>query len=567
MPKHTADLVHNFSAMKVYYDAKDWVSIEDYKNQLFAELKSLGKETVRNSDETHYTKCSEIPRYFGWLERKEPTKISSDVRITQSGIRIYEAYGAGRNDDILEEVISSLENITYGRNNQGCGSDSDVEPPCVMVKGMILLDGLSNREFAYLLAALHLDHKSFDQALIEVKSYRDKGVTIPECGVNSDIKFIKFLRELKFLEEAGNVTRVAQNVKVKYFDRLAKLHLFNKAQKESNAYDDCVPMPEIFYGAPGTGKTYAMNKEYHNISNPAHRFFVTFHQSYAYEEFIEGIKPETDKGNVIYKCFDGIFYKACDMASQLLVGKNLQEYIEAKEKNETLEGENDFKDKIVLFCIDEINRANISSVFGDLISLIEDTKRIGLENQLIVTLPYSKRKFGVPRNLKIIGTMNTADRSILVIDSALRRRFKFKEFLPNYEEISSEIAKKILDNLNSRIRVVLDKDHQIGHSYFMNIEKGSITEHLEVFNVLKSKIIPLLQEYFYNDNERIKYVLNEVDNVDNTQAFYVKDEDAMTAADLLPQSDRPEVIYMLNPMLDDVITESQANSFIDHLMQ
>lgn len=184
-------------------------------------------------------------------------------------------------------------------------------------------------------------------------------------------------------------------------------------------------------------------------------------------------------------------------------------------------GKEDVKRNHVLI-IDEINRGNISQIFGELITLIEKDKRKGKEEELQVILPYSKKKFYVPSNLFIIGTMNTADRSIEALDTALRRRFSFKEIAPN----SSLLAEKgksvkndgvvdeinlleLLDTINDRIEKLLDKDHKIGHSYFMQVDS-----YASLVNAFRNKVIPLLEEYFYGDFGKIGLVLgNEFVNI------------------------------------------------------
>jgi hypothetical protein len=158
-----------------------------------------------------------------------------------------------------------------------------------------------------------------------------------------------------------------------------------------------------------------------------------------------------------------------------------------------------------LLVIDEINRANIAKVFGELITLIEDDKRLDEEHEISVQLPYSKETFGVPENLLILGTMNTADRSIALLDIALRRRFTFVEQMPNpslLEMVEGVDLGVLLDRLTRRITVLLGRDYQIGHSYLMDIDSLE-TLHFAWYR----KIMPLLQEYFYNDWERLRAVV------------------------------------------------------------
>lgn len=212
--------------------------------------------------------------------------------------------------------------------------------------------------------------------------------------------------------------------------------------------------------------------------------FVTFHQNFSYEDFIEGIKPnlEDNDGEVSYKIEPGVFKRISERAK------------------------NDPNNSYALF-IDEINRGNVSQIFGELITLIEEDKRIGNSEELYVTLPYSKEKFGVPSNLYIIGTMNTADRSVEVLDTALRRRFSFEEMTPKYdlEELKQSIfgfsAGEILKTINARIEQLIDRDHAIGHAYFINKTEETILDSFY------RNIIPLLQEYFFGDYGKIGLVL------------------------------------------------------------
>ena len=213
--------------------------------------------------------------------------------------------------------------------------------------------------------------------------------------------------------------------------------------------------------------------------------FVTFHQSYSYEDFIEGIKPvmtEDDiKQELGYKIEDGVFKALCE------------------------EARNDPGNKYAIF-IDEINRGNVSAIFGELITLIEQDKRLGEANEISVQLPYSKTLFSVPANIDIYGTMNTADRSVEALDTALRRRFSFVEMMPDVsllesKEIDGINLKDVLSTINDRIEILIDRDHTIGHSYFMNINNSK-----ELKLAFKDKIVPLLQEYFYGDYGKIGLV-------------------------------------------------------------
>ncbi|EID2716118.1 AAA family ATPase [Campylobacter jejuni] len=424
----------------------------------------------------------------------------------------------------------------------------------------------------------------------------------------------------------------------------------NVQQISSKMENKNMPLNQILYGSPGTGKTYhtidkaleILGKNLESRDDKKAKFdeyvkkgqivFTTFHQSYGYEEFVEGIKPRIDsKENskeIEYKIKDGIFKELCEKAldnyeNSILNADELNKKIELKEKvenflnwlletnepigktkggnffvveidNKTIviysEGverfdgifnlnlsifmellkckdefnnatemfkkvfnrdyadrthtyyfnlvkkfkayeekqlaakiennkNNDNSLKPYIIIIDEINRGNLSKIFGELITLIEPSKRIGEKEELKVTLPYSSEKFGVPKNVYIIGTMNTADRSITSLDTALRRRFEFVEMMPDVSKLSMDCEginlQELLKAINTRIEYLLDREKTIGHAFFVSVEN---LEDLK--KVFQNKIIPLLQEYFYNDYALINAVLN-----DNGMIFEDKKDD------------------------------------------
>lgn len=269
------------------------------------------------------------------------------------------------------------------------------------------------------------------------------------------------------------------------------------------------PLNQIIYGAPGTGKTYSsidyalaiaehrpvdlskktseerksIMSKYEELVKTGRITFTTFHQSYGYEEFIQGIRPDSSSGSVSFKKVDGIFKKIADKA----INDETNDYV---------------------IIVDEINRGNISKIFGELITLIEEDKRCGELNQLSVTLPLGDN-FTVPNNLYIIGTMNSADKSISLIDTALRRRFAFIEMAPNEEVIDDSILKGILSTLNAYLKKELrSTDLLIGHSFFI----GKTVEALG--DIMNRNIIPLLYEYFYDDEAKVKKALECITDTD-----------------------------------------------------
>ncbi|ECO2575747.1 AAA domain-containing protein, partial [Campylobacter jejuni] len=415
-----------------------------------------------------------------------------------------------------------------------------------------------------------------------------------------------------------------------------------------------ISLNQILYGSPGTGKTYhtidkaleILGENLESRDEKKAKFdeyvkngqivFTTFHQSYGYEEFVEGIKPSLnsdENSQINYKVKDGIFKELCkkalenrddiesfnfyindlkektkedannpekyfqlpntkysiqyrggktfrikfddmsknhkdypvsiDNIEKLYKTSNIDEiynsaYVKAILNYLKSQGLKDYKEKDekinlpYIIIIDEINRGNVSKIFGELITLIEPSKRLGNEEALELTLPYSGEKFGVPKNVYIIGTMNTADRSITSLDTALRRRFEFVEMMPDPDLLKNvfickdvenpnededylgddaktegyaEILQNILISINKRIEFLLDREKTIGHAFFMSeavkfnknnwIKPDEYEEDWYVLSISKlkkvfqNKIIPLLQEYFYNDYALINEVLND----------------------------------------------------------
>ena len=332
------------------------------------------------------------------------------------------------------------------------------------------------------------------------KNYDRISESKEELKLNYENEFNKIIKTLTESQnnleiEVNNIDNLIENIKN---DSIQSKEEFN------------FPLNTILYGPPGTGKTYntifysvgiiekdkSVFKGNNNDENIFKKFkecknknlikFITFHQSYGYEDFIEGIRPDLDNESkdLKYIIHSGIFKDMCNKAK------------------------NDKENNYVLI-IDEINRGNISKIFGELISLIEPSKREGESEELEVILPYSKENLTIPKNLYIIGTMNTADRSIALLDIALRRRFNFIEIMTQYDILKNEKIENIeldllLSTINERIEFLLDREHIIGHSYFLNINTFE-----DLIQVFRNSIIPLLQEYFYDDFEKIKSVLGD----------------------------------------------------------
>ena len=329
-----------------------------------------------------------------------------------------------------------------------------------------------------------------------------------------------------------------------------------------DTYNPLMKSPNIIlYGPPGTGKTYATVSVAAQLIDPATSLettwdglvkvattekeqqrntkrgsfaaalgkrihFITFHQSYSYEDFIGGLRPNVNADDLKFEWQPGIFLRACAAAF-----KQAQSTNTLNEQLRPGEAFRDDVDEFLRFCntakldsykepegityppvilvIDEINRANMSRVFGELITLLEEDKRLGGKEQLLVQLPNrADCKFGVPKNLIIIGTMNTADKSLALLDLALRRRFEFHRLDPNPEKVTNEKLKKFLTDLNKAIaKERKSLDYGIGHAYFMR--EGVTNENVDAVltDILQRKIVPLLQEYFGGDDTKVIKIL------------------------------------------------------------
>ena len=315
-------------------------------------------------------------------------------------------------------------------------------------------------------------------------------------------KYPEYVEKLEELYEQKDFNKESLNVYTKY-DFLEEVLITEPK------YDNIVNTLErkkniILQGAPGVGKTFCAKKLMYSLMNykdESRIKTVQFHQSYSYEDFIQGYRPN-DKGNFEIK--NGIFYD--------LVQDARKEYERAIANNE--------EPKKYCMIIDEINRGNLSKVFGELMMLIESDKR---DSKWSINLTYSDDDFYIPSNLYIIGTMNIADRSLATIDYALRRRFAFinlepafendeacdklKNYLVNQEKIEVSFVERIITayrKLNNYITQALSKDFMIGHSYFIN-QFNNDEDNEEVYkSIVDYEILPLLDEYFYDDKDKIE---------------------------------------------------------------
>jgi len=492
------------------------------------------------------------------------------------------------------------------------------------IKKPTLIQGALIRKF--LLDSVQV--RSIPEAIQLVEAFEKERIPEVTAGIyspwlyylNPRIFPIANQKHERFLKQYGQPVKSYCNA-IKFFNEVATIineqdlgivdyfaYCFSGSLPQNNSTHSVQtkkPLNLILYGPPGTGKTYStielscqilgfeyvdeseedkrtqQRTSYTEYRERGHIQFITFHQNMAYEDFIEGIKPLRPAAGATHLQYDvvpGIFKKLCIDASmeflspeqrEALKDRPFEEKVNAVEKIDWSLARDEEVQPYVLI-IDEINRGNIAQIFGELITLIETDKRLGEKEALSITLPYSKSTFGVPPNLYIIGTMNTADRSVEALDTALRRRFEFEGIFPepqllepkemiyhlwvhelyqnmawdgpvyraaadnlyqllgteasiedNIEEETSHYYREylktideksfsglnlatLLEVINKRLTLLLDRDHTIGHAWLMQVYSLDDLKH-----VFRTKIIPLLYEYFYNNTGKIGLVLGD----------------------------------------------------------
>ncbi|WFA75166.1 AAA family ATPase [Streptococcus suis] len=424
MPKNSALLNEIEAVLKIYYEADGWLPNEEYKIQL-KEL--IGADQYSSS----YTKKSQITSYFGFTEWQDIDNAQSQRRITTAGKKMYEALMASDKSAMQEIIMDALENIKFGRDNFGVpSSNSDVEPPSLFIRGIIDLDYLSYKEFAYLLNSM-VDHgKSYTESILEVRAARNKGgVVVPEEAQKYvDCKPIMMLERWGFLEISKNSEDkgivINPSVFEKFSDRLKSLKIYN-VDKFLEINQDVSKLSKeniirggeniLLYGVPGSGKSYKIATEYCNDENRMER--LVFHPDYMNTDFVGQIMPTVkDNGDITYLFSPGPFTR---IVKKAIANPSEHYYL----------------------VIEELNRGNAPGIFGEIFQLLDRSVSgesvYGINNSILATEIYGDKshQIKIPSNLSLLATMNTADQNVFTLDTAFQRRWTM-EMIENDVDLS-----------------------------------------------------------------------------------------------------------------------------------
>lgn len=489
IPKNNADAQTLDATLKIYYDANDWVQNALLINKLSAALDALGIEKEKKEPQS-YTKKTQVLAYYGFITWQDVTNSQSARRITDLGKEFYEARLSGDTDRVIEVLIKSLSTCTFGRNVIGCDSDSDIEAPNVFIKASLLLGGLNNNEFAFILGKMELSGSDFSDAIFQIKVNRLRDLkTYPSEDARkwSDPKPITALKNWGFFNSDDNT--ISNRVLLKYSDALINLRIKNTetvrfVSEQEVGKDDSKDMPlqQIFFGAPGSGKSFKLEEEILPKDDKL-VFRTTFHPDTDYSSFVGCYKPQMKDGKIGYGFAPQVFTDAY-VAAWNGLSENEKYYL----------------------VIEEINRGNCAQIFGDLFQLLDRKKETGYseysikaDNDLRDYLAHAKTENGgqvlinkegikdgklcLPPNLNIIATMNTSDQSLFPMDSAFKRRWSW-EYVPiKYDEpisaafiinIPGSPFEKWVDFLKKINGIILEKtqseDKQMGNFFI----KGNV---------------------------------------------------------------------------------------------
>ena len=532
MPKNSADIDVLIPILEYYYKNRSWVDNANYIEYIKNYLLDKGID-IKEREPQHYTKRMQLLSYFGFIEWKNIEDSQSARRITKSGTKFYEAVVAKNNLLITESIIKSLENTTFGRANMGApSSESDIEAPCLCIRMILDLKYITKVEFAFALYKLQDQGFTYSTVLQKIKDERNNSSNLQlpdEANKYTDWKPINFLERFNILITDDSKTFINPEIKKQYENRLKNLKVYNIDRDINFSYHLLSknidhPHNRIIFGAPGTGKSHKLNLE---AKDEFGEIFdrVTFHPNYSYAQFVGTYKPvseetEDGKNEISYRYVPGPFMRV---------------YVNAVNNPK----------KNYLLLIEEINRANVAAVFGDIFQLL-DRNADGVSEYPIAASEDIKKyllskgiscdELKIPSNMYIWATMNSADQGVMPMDAAFKRRWDFEYLGIDEGEFDIKIPipngvgedKKVNDwkNVNwNELRTAINntlkkipgvnEDKLLGPFFIGNRDKiEKLIEKKEEFNKLfKSKVLMYLFEDVVKMNPGDLFDIQEGENI------------------------------------------------------
>lgn len=470
MPKNSADLDVLIPILKYYYEQNEWVENSDYIKYLKNYLLDAGIDN-KVREPQHYTKRMQVLSYFGFIEFEDFENSQTKRRITVLGKKFYEAIKNENQGEINKILLESLEKTVFGRNNCGTpSSDSDVDAPILCIRAIMDLKYINKNEFAYLLYKVQDKGFTYSTIISEIKATRNgilQQLQLPdEAQKYTDWKPINFLERFNFLKTENSKTTISEDVLQKYKKQLLNLKIYNI---DKNIIMEDAKMPEtkpftelnykplkkedkiksynrIIFGAPGTGKSFQLKQESTDGNHFANIERVTFHPDYSYGQFVGSYKPVSDDdGRIRYEYVPGPFMRT--LVKALESGKN-----------------GDSAEKFLLI-VEEINRAKVAAVFGDMFQLLDRTDAGDSVYEIQASEDirrYLARELGgtkdnytsikIPNNMYIWATMNSADQGVFPMDTAFKRRWEFTYLSINANE--KKIAIEDLPIINGDAKII-----------------------------------------------------------------------------------------------------------------
>lgn len=448
IPKHTSDPKEIHAALQVYYEADDWLTNDLYKERL--------KEIIGDGEyDSSYNKKAQVATYYGLISWEDSTS-RARKKITEAGKVFYESVINNDKAKMYEIIVESLEKYKYGRDNDGSrSSKSDVDPPTLFIRAILDLDYISYNEFEYLLWKLANYGGNYSETIEEISQKRLDGMVVSNEDASlkrySDAKPLMYLTKIGFFNSIDSNISISEEVLQRYNDRLRNLKVYNididifvHEQDQEMKKENLSKLKGknlILYGAPGTGKSFELNRRY-----SSNQMRVTFHPEYSYHDFVGSYRPEPlykkeDTSNFVNE-ENQVFEKGEPYINYRFVPGPLTLMLES-----AISSLNSSNPQIYTLIIEEINRANTPAVFGDLFQLLdrENTgeSTYGVTNLEILKYLKSKeiidpnqKEIKLPNNLNLVASMNSADQGVFVMDSAFKRRWIFE-----YLSIDPEEAK------------------------------------------------------------------------------------------------------------------------------